>query len=121
MDLVTADSGALSLLRGIDVVPTDGVVQETRRTLLAGAFPNPARTTVRFRFTLARGGDVDLRVFDVAGRIVQRHQVAKLPAGENSLTWNGLGRDGMRAAAGVYFVELRADGIRQARRFVLLN
>lgn len=78
-------------------------------------FPNPARDSVSFRFSLTAPGHVRLTVYDTLGRRVARlvdgshrggdHDV-RLPSGD--------------LAAGVYWVRLEAEGARQARSFTVL-
>jgi hypothetical protein len=63
------------------------------------ASPNPARVS-RISFSLPKSADVDLSVFDLAGRKVATLASGSLPAGQYSRDWNGAG-------AGVYFVRLR--------------
>jgi len=63
--------------------------------------PNPARTAL-VSFALPKQSDVDLSVYDLAGRKVASLFNGVLPAGSHSREWNGAG-----AGAGVYFVRLR--------------
>jgi hypothetical protein len=44
-----------------------------------------------------------------------------LPAGRNSFTWDPYGSGGMQMRAGVFYLGLRAEGVSQTRRFVLLG
>ena len=42
-----------------------------------------------------------------------------LGAGEHAIRWDGMGEDGRRVAPGVYFVNLRAAGVQEARRLLV--
>jgi hypothetical protein len=44
-----------------------------------------------------------------------------LPAGEHTLEWNLKDDAGRRAPAGLYFVELEAEGVRITRRFAVTH
>jgi hypothetical protein len=76
-------------------------------TTLEGAAPNPVRDATTLRFSLARAGEVELSVFDVAGRRVAELHRGSLAAGGHALPWSPSG-----LAGGVYLVRLRtADGV----------
>jgi hypothetical protein len=70
------------------------------------AMPNPFHGSTRFAFTVpdASGADVDLSVFDVAGRRMATLARGHLGAGQHVVQWDGRGLDGSRARAGMYFV-----------------
>lgn len=73
------------------------------------AMPNPFRGSTRFAFTVpaAAGADVDLGVFDVAGRRMASLARGSFAAGSHVVAWDGRGLDGSRARAGMYFVRGR--------------
>jgi len=63
--------------------------------------PNPFNPTTRIRFGVLLEGPVDLTVYDVAGRVVERLVHQTMPAGRHEAIWNANG-----TASGVYFVRL---------------
>jgi hypothetical protein len=73
------------------------------------ATPNPFHGAARLTFTVpdAAGADVELAVFDVAGRRMASLARGWLGAGPHVLQWDGRGLDGARARAGMYFVRGR--------------
>jgi hypothetical protein len=56
---------------------------------------------------------------DASGRLVARPLDRDLAAGTYAAAWDGAGRNGSRAAAGVYFLSLEVPGAHQTRRIVL--
>jgi hypothetical protein len=73
---------------------------------LQGNFPNPFNPQTAIRFSSARAGKVDVRIFDVAGRLVQT--ISKnATQGVNEVRWNGQSSDGRNLASGVYFVKVK--------------
>lgn len=73
---------------------------------IQGNFPNPFNPETAIRYTSAKSGRVDVRIFDVAGRLVQtisRNAVQ----GVNEVRWNGKSSDGRDLASGVYFVKVK--------------
>ena len=81
-------------------------------------YPNPARGLARFSYTLPRAGMVRLVVRDLAGRRVRTLVESEYPAGRFDSSWDGLRTDGSRVGAGMYFVDLQADGSHVSRRIV---
>ena len=72
--------------------------------------PNPSDGNTRLAFGLTQKSSVDLRVYDASGRLVRAHKVGTLQAGRHQASWDGLSNGGVPAPAGVYFVNLSADG-----------
>lgn len=88
----------------------------------ASPAPNPARTSARFAFALARGGVVRLELLDVAGRRVRTLLDAAWPAGPGGTTWDLADDRGARVAPGVYLAALRVDGaVRATRRVIVVR
>ena len=83
--------------------------------------PNPFRPSTAIAFTLGRPGPVKLDVVDVRGRLVRRLAEGTRPAGRHRIVWDGRDESGRRAAAGVYFCRLAADGTTESRRMVRLR
>jgi flagellar hook assembly protein FlgD len=70
---------------------------------------------------LAQKGQVEIRIFDVAGHVVRRLVDRRLPAGRHAVVWNGLDDAGGRVASGVYFYALVAADYRATRKLVVLR
>lgn len=62
------------------------------------------------RFTLTRPGQVSVRVFDLAGRLVYTFPTLYLEAGTQILRWGGSTLDGVPAIRGIYFVRVDLSG-----------
>lgn len=83
-------------------------------------YPNPAKNA-RLSFTLPRAGDVDLSVYDLAGRKLATIVKGQLPAGEFSKAWNGLDDAGRKMGAGIYFYRLQFENEKLTKSGVLLQ
>ncbi|MBK7769593.1 MAG: hypothetical protein IPI48_03395 [bacterium] len=80
---------------------------------------NPSTT---IRFDLAGGGSVDLRVFDVRGRLVRTLAAGAIYVqGRHEVVWDGRDERGQAVASGVYVVELAAGNTRQSHQVMLLK
>jgi len=83
--------------------------------------PNPAAHDVALRFSLPSAAWVEAGIFDVSGRRVRTLARGPAAAGPHEVRWDGVGRDGARAAAGVYFARLEVAGRPVMRKLTLLR
>ncbi len=103
-------------------VGDDDELDVLRRTVLHQNVPNPFNPMTVIRFDLARSGRVQLRIYDVAGRLVRTLVDAEMPAGrDHEASWNGLDDSGQRLGSGVYFYRLDAAGERLTRKLVVMK
>ncbi|HET6463837.1 MAG TPA: T9SS type A sorting domain-containing protein [Candidatus Krumholzibacteria bacterium] len=119
---VKVNNYLVATVSGIEVTTTTGVdVDLHPRFGLAQPWPNPASTSVTFRLQAQPDAQVELNVFDVAGRRVYGWRGRAGVAGERTIEWNLRDFDGSDLQSGIYFVRLHtADGT-QVRRFVRLR
>jgi hypothetical protein len=83
--------------------------------------PNPFNPVTKIAFELPKSADVDVVVYNVAGREVATLHSGMLPAGPHSLTWDGTANDGTVAASGVYWYKLSTPEGESSRSMVLLK
>jgi hypothetical protein len=107
--LVNRD-GALTASAPLEVAPA--ALGPSLRVTVAG------RDEVRLVFTLTRG-PATIEILDVRGRLLRRFTPAAAVPGSHLLTWDRTDAAGRRAARGIYFVRLRAAGVRVVRRLNL--
>ena len=111
-NFVTGTYGPLFLLQdhtktlsGVGDGPTAAAPFVNR---LHGNFPNPFNPETAIRFTPATAGRVEVRIFDVAGRLVQTLSKTVTAAGVvNEVRWNGKSKNGTDLASGIYFIKVR--------------
>ncbi len=83
---------------------------------LAQNMPNPFNPVTRISFQLLRGSDVNLRVFDMAGRQVAELLSEELGAGTHTVTF-----DGSQLASGLYVYQIEAGGYTDSRKMLLVK
>jgi len=100
---------------------TDGVEVATSLALRP-CTPNPTRGVTRITLDLPETTRVDIAVYDVAGRLVNRLlDDHRLERGARTVVWNGTDSTGSRVASGVYFVRASADGQTAAAKVLVLR
>jgi hypothetical protein len=85
------------------------------------AWPNPFRDGVAFHIVLSTTDDVEVRVVDVAGRLVRHFETRHLSPGEHALRWDGRDGAGARSPGGMYFVRVRSGSQMLTAKAILLE
>jgi hypothetical protein len=93
------NSGGLSIVLAVGDPGGDGLD-------LGAPSPNPTRREMTVRFVLAANAPASLELLDVAGRLIEHHELAGLGPGSHEVR---MGR-GVALRAGLYFVRLRQNG-----------
>jgi hypothetical protein len=92
------------------------------RFQLYSAFPNPFRNGTTIRYDIPRTSDVELRIYDVAGRLVRTlTRTPATPPGRYRTVWDARNGSGRFVASGVYFYRLDAGDFRDVRKIVLIR
>ena len=81
--------------------------------------PNPFRSALAVRYSLAAEGQVLLRVHDLTGRAVRTLANGAARPGRYSVSWNGTDDRGRELARGVYFCRFTAGDHRATEKLVL--
>jgi hypothetical protein len=113
--------GASTAEQRINEIVNAGPAPQRQPLPVAGALlelpaPNPVRDTTLLPFSLARSGPTTLTIHDVAGRRIATLIDGDRPRGRQTVLWDGRTDAGPRAAPGVYFVRLRADGTQRVAK-----
>lgn len=94
-------------------VPADSI----RFTGLTSIAPNPCRSSAGLNYTISRPGHVSLRVYDVAGRLVETVVDQDRVPGVYKDIW----RPQLSLAAGVYLVRLEAMHTANTKKVIVLR
>ncbi len=90
-------------------------------TELGRAHPNPFNPTVQIPYSLKDATDVEIKVFDVRGRLVKTLVQERKDHGHYLAVWDGVSNQGTPAATAVYFVRMRAGTFVETQKIVLLK
>jgi len=70
-------------------------------------YPNPFNAATRIQLALPREAEVELAIFDLTGREVQKLLAGSRPAGNHEIIWNGRDQRGLELGTGIYLARLR--------------
>jgi len=114
---------------GIFEPPVETAIVESGAAAVPAAFslgqnaPNPFNAETQIRYSLARAGQVELSIHNLAGQPVRVLASGIQEAGVHAVNWNGLDETGQPSASGVYVYRLQsaASGLLLTKRMVLLQ
>ncbi|GEM_PF-4125935 len=93
---------------------------QTPVTGIVRNFPNPFNPSTSIQYSLAEEGEVSLGIYNCRGELVQTMS-AYQSVGRHSYVWNGRDSAGNACASGVYFFRLRANGVEDVSRGIMLK
>lgn len=115
-------SGGISNPVSLTVSHSPAAVGFNQSVFGLGNYPNPFNPRTVIAFDLPEVTRVDLRVYDLGGRLVRTlfaHQM--IAPGHHDVDWDGRDEKGEEMSAGVYMYRLEAGDYVEARRMVLVK
>lgn len=92
-----------------------------RSVAILAAYPNPFNPSITLEFIQRTAGPVEVRIFDVRGRLVRGLYSGLQPSGSFQFVWDGLDDAGARAASGTYFAHMRSPVGEDTRKVLLVK
>jgi len=84
-------------------------------------YPNPFSTQTRIDYALPRQTVVDIKIYDVTGKLVTTVVSEELNPGYYHEIWSGTDNVGRRVSAGVYFVQMNTKGYDTQRKVIFVR
>jgi len=88
---------------------------------LLGNAPNPFDHATDIAYRVTTPTRVQLRVYDVTGRLVKSLHDGMAPIGTNTSSWDGTDQAGHRVPSGVYFCSLVSNGVTQTGKMLVIR
>jgi subtilisin-like proprotein convertase family protein len=92
-----------------------------KELVLDANYPNPFNPMTTISFALPQATHVQLRVYDLQGKLVATLADGTLTAGRHETIWTGRDDAGRQTASGMYFYRLIADGQTRSGKMLLLK
>jgi hypothetical protein len=83
--------------------------------------PNPMSTHTTIKYQLATAQRVSLKVYDIAGQLVEILATGYEQAGNHEVVWDSRDTRGHQVASGVYFVQLEAGENTATKKILLIK
>src|SRR5262249_55370277 len=91
------------------------------RLMLAQSAPNPFTRSCTIGFSTPVTGPANLRIYNVAGRLVRTLVSGVLEAGAHQRVWDGRDESGALVGSGVYFYRLMTVSGERSQRAVFVR
>jgi len=105
----------------LQIVPPAVSEAPAAKAFAVTAHPNPFNPTVTIDWDLPAAGDLDVRVYDPAGRLVRTLRGGPAAAGPGAVRWQGRDDEGRALAAGLYLCRVRAGAQTRFLKLTLLK
>lgn len=93
----------------------------TESFIIEKAYPNPFNPTTNIKYGIDKISDIEIAIFDLSGRIVNKFNInAQLP-GWHEFTWNGTNARDQQVSTGIYLVMMKAGNIIQKQKVTYLK
>jgi flagellar hook assembly protein FlgD len=89
--------------------------------VLGDARPNPFNPKTVISYELPQTSQVQLVIYDVAGRVVRTLVDGQRPAGSHGAEWDGRDDGGRPVGSGIYFYAMRAGAWQSQKRLTVLK
>ncbi len=84
-------------------------------------FPNPFNPFTVISFSLPQDQEIQLKIFDVRGRLVRTLYSGTLPAGKAQFIWDGRDARGARVSSGIYIYRLSAGKFTAYKKMMFMR
>lgn len=103
-------------------VGDDMITDIPKKINLSQNYPNPFNPQTQISFDLPATQKINLKIYDVSGKLIKTLIDEEKEAGYHSVRWNGTDEVGEAVSSGVYIYKLESDnGFSQARQMLLLK
>ena len=116
------DSFAIKFTTAVPTEVGESPVFHPEKIEFTGVFPNLVKNNTEIRFVLPSRNLVNIRVFDVSGRVVKHILKRELESGIHVIRWTGKGDNGEYLRSGIYFIDLKAgDKFEGVRKILIMR
>ena len=101
-------------------------LKKPAKTLLLQNYPNPFNPDTWIPYKLSADSPVEIRIYDIAGKLVRRFNIGYQRAGdythrEDALYWDGRNTHGERVTSGIYFYQFVAGKHSAVKKLTILK
>ena len=84
-------------------------------------YPNPFNPVTTIRYDLSKESFVDITIYDMLGNVVNNLIYTNQSSGYKSIQWNATNNIGAPVSAGVYLYKIKAGGLVETKKMILLK
>ena len=116
-DTLSLVYGHIDLLSSIDEDPN--TIAESFE--LKQNYPNPFNPSTSISYRIGRKGDYQLSVYNLLGQKIRTLISGEWLQGDYKITWDGKDETGNSVSSGIYFYQLKGEGVQMSRKMMLVR
>jgi flagellar hook assembly protein FlgD len=118
-----AGEGSMTVNAAVNqlVLKVTGAGALPKEFALGANYPNPFNPSTKFQIALPADAYVEVAVFDILGRKVATLVNDVVPAGYQTIEWNGVTDERAPAMTGVYFVRMVSGTFNKIQKIMLMK
>ena len=84
-------------------------------------YPNPFNPATSINYSLAKGSQIDIVIYDILGNVVKEVYSGYQTPGKKSINWNAISFKGETVSSGIYFYEIKSERFRVVKSMMYLK
>ena len=84
-------------------------------------YPNPFNPVTSINYSLAKGSQVNIVIYDILGNVVKEVYSGYQAPGKKSINWNATNFKGETVSSGIYFYEIKSNRFRVVKSMMYLK
>jgi hypothetical protein len=104
-----------------NITAVDDQSSQIKVLYLFGNFPNPFADQTSIEFELEKSGFVEIIIYDINGKQIQKLECKNCPLGRRAIQWNCLDFNNKKVQNGLYFYEVRFENEIQSKKMILIK
>lgn len=100
---------------------TEKIKQIVETFLLFQNYPNPFNVSTTFEYEIPKSGRVEIKIFDISGRLVKRVADEFQEVGVHKTVWDGKNEYGQSVTTGMYFYQVEFENSVLLKKMMLVK
>ncbi len=116
-----SDVGKITFANVTDVKNLDKLQSALKTFSLLQNYPNPFNPSTTIEYTLPKAGDVELKIFDINGKLVRTLENSFKETGYHKTIWDGKNEMRQTVASGAYVYQVRSGNTAISKKMIYLK
>ena len=88
---------------------------------IVNSYPNPFNSSTTITLNYTEGGEVNIGIYDITGRLVKELETINKEGGEIRAAWDATDNSGRRVSSGIYFVRVESGNYSSTIKLLYLK
>ena len=116
-----SDVGKITFANVTDVKDLEKLQNALKTFALLQNYPNPFNPSTTIEYTLPKSGDVELKIFDINGKLVRTLENSFKETGYYKTVWDSKNETGQVVASGAYIYQVRSGNTAISKKMIYLK